>query len=295
MDTTVDTRTLTAEEELVSESEELLDESEVFHDAAYYANECGKALFELNKLEGSSACVWSSERAKFPELLESCKTHAAEYNQASRMRALCICAESEDPMLEACKTFKYETLSVAEKVEDFGGGEVHTIQHKVGWKEIDLIALQRMCGTIGKNPDWYYAIQKLSILYTLRVMVERGTSDEDIKRYNDSIFMAKKVKELRLAKADESGRTPNPVSKKQMVNTLNNILAMMLGEGVTCDSRDVQDLEDLFISVDRAEPLKRKTMRAKQLVSEIHSIAYRAANGLKYSWQIKERKNKKKG
>lgn len=292
METMLDTRTLTLAEEEIEDSS-LPEEDEVFHDSAYYATECGRTLFELNKIEGDSGSVWSADRSKYPDLLESAKALANEYNQASRMRALCVCSESEDPMFEACKTFKYDTISVKDSQANYGAGVVHHIEHKPGWKEIDLLALRRMCGAIGKNPDWYYACQKLAILYTLRVMTERGASDEDIKRYNDSFFMTKKVKEFRLAKADENGRTPNPVSKKQMVNTLNRVIEMMVGPEYHCDSRDVMDLEDLFISVDRSEPLKRKTMRVNQLIGEIHTIVYRVISGGQYTWKIKEPRAKK--
>lgn len=290
MDTAVATRTIPAEEEYLEEVEAV--EEEVSYDSAYYANQCGKALAELNALEGTSETVWTSDRENWLPLVARCKELVNDYNQASRMRALCACAETEDPMFEACRVFQYTTISFSEKTKNYGAGDVHRCEHKNGWKEIDLLALQNMCGKIGKNPDWYYAIQKLTILYTLRVLSERNFSDEVIKKYNDSLFMTKKVKEFRLAKADESGRTPNPVSKKQITNTIDGIIAMMIGDQYHCDGRDVMDLRDLFVTKDRSKPLSRKGMSKVNLVSQIHEIAYRVVNGLEYEWKIKEPRKK---
>lgn len=207
------------------------------------------------------------------------------FNWASNQAEFITCAESEDPMRAIVERFTRLHASVKERKKNVGGGEVHYLELDISEKQLDLLKFSKYYaekyeGTIGKG-DWFSAIQQLGLRLTLKVAASIGYSGAKLREIDDSFNMTKLAREVQLAKEDESGATPDPVSKRQMVNTLDLILSLMLGEG-SCDSRDVSFLLNVFGKKDRAA-LTIKTANTKELVGYIHQIAHRVAMGKEYS------------
>lgn len=207
------------------------------------------------------------------------------FNWASNQAEFISCAESDDPMRAIVERFTRLNASVKERKKDVGGGEVHFLELDISEKQLDLLKFSKYYedkyeGKIGKG-DWYSAIQQLGLRLTLKVAASIGYTGAKLREIDDSFNMTKLAREVQLAKEDESGATPDPVSKRQMVTTLNMIIDLMLGFG-SCDSRDVGFLLNVFGRKDRAA-LCVKTATTKELVGYIHQIAHRVAMGKEYS------------
>lgn len=221
----------------------------------------------------------------FPEIVLEAVGLVEDFNWASNQAEFIFCAESDDPMRAIVERFSHLHASIKERKKDVGGGEVHFLELEITEKQTDLLKFakyyaEKYEGTIGKG-DWYSAIQQLGLRLTLKAAASIGIPAERIREIDDSFNMTKVAREVVLAKADESGSTPDPVSKRQMVNTLDGILELMLGEG-SCDSRDVGFLSGTFSRKGR-NALTLKTANTKELVGLIHQIAHRVALGKAYN------------
>lgn len=207
------------------------------------------------------------------------------FNWASNQAEFIKCAESDDPMRAIVERFNRLHASVKERKKDVGGGEVHWLELDISEKQLDLLKFSKYYNDkfgedIGKG-DWYSAIQKLGLCLTLKAAASIGIPTERIREIDDSFNMSKIAREVQLAKADETGKTPDPVSKNQMVKTIDLILELMLGEG-NCDSRDVGFLSGTFSRKGR-NALTLKTANTKELVGLIHQIAHRVTLGKAYN------------
>jgi len=204
------------------------------------------------------------------------------FNWASNQAEFLKCAESEDPMRAVVERFTRLNASIRDKKEDVGGGEVHSLALDISEKQIDLLRFakyfnEKYGANIGKG-DWYSAIQQLGLQLTLKTAAGIG---EDVRKFDASYNMTKLAREFKLAKEDETGSTPNPVSKNQMIKTIDLILTLMLGEG-GCDSRDAYYLGQVYAKKSK-KALSLKAMNNRQLVGLMHEIAHRVCLGLPFS------------
>lgn len=238
----------------------------------------------LSELTGMSRAAFTDPNhdPSWGKIVTDCTKLVDDYKWHAETAAMMVCRATEDPMLEAVKTLEYSTIVVKNKSEDVGGGKVLHLETDFASKQIDLLKLNKFCEGIGKDSKWILYIEKLGLKLTLKAAKSIGITPEDIAIIDGSYNMTSLAREVKLARADESGSTPDPVSKNQMVKTLNLIISAMIGEEYKCDTRDVAFLEGCFTKKGR-KALTLKASNNKELTGLIHQICHRVALGKAYS------------
>lgn len=252
------------------------------------------AVMESTKAELADLCSKSlgaftnpSAEPSYAAIVNRCATLCEVFNNASVKSVFIKAIDSEDPMVFMVKDgFTVLNASVKSKHKDFGGGEVRWLELDVSEKQTDLLKFAAFCKDNGVDlktrGDWINTIQQLGLRLTLKAAAAIGITGDALKALDDSFNMTKLAREVQLAKADESGSTPDPVSKAQLIKTLDLILALMIGDEFHCDSRDVAFLTGTYTRKGR-KALTLKTSNNRELTSIIHQCAHRVALGKAYS------------
>ena len=138
----------------------------------------------------------------------------------SDAEALEDCKNTDNPMLTAVTTLSYVTIGVKDEQKGDDKVPVRAIVDKE--RQIDLLKLHKYCGKIGANENWAHIAQKMNFLLTAQKAVDLGI---DPKAVNDSYAMSEIAREFDMGK--------NPVSKTNLLKTLQTVITAMLGEQYT--------------------------------------------------------------
>lgn len=238
----------------------------------------------LSELTGMSRAAFTNPDhvPTWGEIVTECDGLVDDYKWHAETVEMILCRDSEDPMMTAVKDLEYNTVVVKTRSEDVGGGKVNYLQTDFVAKQINLLKLDKFCGGIGKDSKWIPFIEKLGLKLTLKAAKSIGITPEDISVIDSSYNMSALAREIKLARDDASGSTPDPVSKNQMIKTLDLIIAAMIGDEFKCDTRDVAFLEGCFTKKGR-KALTLKASNNKELTGLIHQICHRVALGKAYS------------
>lgn len=214
-----------------------------------------------------------------PSIEKSIGDMVNEYT--SLMRGVCFeeLKAIGDPvaiMNEACRRLTFVSIRARDTADETGEIKVKSIEPVD--VVIDLGKLHTYCGKIGSDPKWIYAVEKLNMLLTCRMAEELGL---DPKSINDTYAMAEISKSYDLGK--------NPASKTKLLDTLNSIFAMMLGEGVKANTHDVNFLLAIYAKKGR-RALAVACANHKLFRNYVQEIAYRHLNGLTYDVEYKKAK-----
>lgn len=179
-----------------------------------------------------------------------------EYTRIARDEVFSICKESGDPMLEAVKRLTFMTIAAKDTKVEEGKIPVRSIIERE--KAIDLVRLNKYCGKIGADNNWYYSIQKLNMLLTVRVCKELGVKTDEMKRINDSYLMSDIARQIDLGKT--------PMSNTGLLKVVQTVVEQMLGEGYKATSHDVNYLNRIYA---------KKGRKALSVVCANHSYLVR--------------------
>lgn len=216
-----------------------------------------------------------------------------KHNHYSEMAKLCQIVGAEDSMLEAVKILEYTRVSVQEKTSDIGGGILRWQEYKTTQKRLDLTKCATFCRqnkvAFGKDPDWFYTIEKLCCVLTLGYAKELGIPADQIAKIDGSFNMSKVARDVQLAAEDPEH--PNPLSKTQISKNLTLILSQMVGDAYHADTRDSAFLKGCFAGMGRAS-LSMKTANSKRLCDIIFQIAHRSVFDKSYTIQAATKKER---
>lgn len=159
-----------------------------------------------------------------------------EYTMYARTIAFDECLATDDPMREAVTRLTYQTIGV--KDEKVGDGTAKLPVRAIVTKDrdIDLLKLHKKSKDgIGYDRKWNYMIEKLNFLLTAQKAVDLGINPKDIK---DNYEMSDISRDFDMGK--------NPVSKTNLLKTLQMCITAMLGEGAKATSHDVNFLMSVY-------------------------------------------------
>lgn len=172
-------------------------------------------------------------------ITESIEEKVNEYTGTVREQCFKECKESDDPMLTAVKILSYTTVGIKDEKKGDDKIPVRSIVDKE--RQIDLLRLHKYCGSIGADANWSHIAQKMNFLLTAQKCVDLGV---DPKAVNDSYDMSQIAKEFDMGK--------NPVSKTNLLKTLQTVVTAMLGEEYKATSHDVNYLMSVYSKKNRA-------------------------------------------
>ena len=199
-----------------------------------------------------------------------------EYTSIVRTACFQTCKESSDPMLTAVSMLSFVTIAVKEEKVGEDKIPVRSIIDKV--KQIDLIALDKYCGGIGKEKNWKHYIQKFNYEMTAGRCKELGL---DPKKVNDSFLMSD------IARAYDMGK--NPASKTNLLKSLTTIIKAMLGDEYKPLSHDVAFLSMVYSRKSRAA-LTVAMANHNQLTKYLAEVCHRVVTGKQYNADYKRKK-----
>lgn len=216
---------------------------------------------------------------KYDEKVEKKFTEAInEYTGYARKIAFEECAESENPMHEACKRLTYTTIRAKDRpLED--GSKIKVKEIEDTEKVIDLKRLMKHCdGKLGEDSGWIYAIEKLNLLMTAQKAKDLGI---DPKEVHDSYAMSSIAREYDLGK--------NPASNTNLLKTLTGIVQMMLGEEYKPLSHDVKFLQSVYSKKGR-RALAVSCANHSHMRQYVQEICHRILTGKVYDVDFKRTK-----
>jgi len=201
-----------------------------------------------------------------------------EYTSLASVVCFENCKATGDPMLAAVTTYSFQTIAV--KGETRGEGdtafEVFSIVPKA--KQIDLLRLHKYCGSIGKDKNWVYMVEKLNMLMTAQKAMLLGL---DPKKVRDCYYMNDISRDINLGKT--------PTSNTSILKTLQLIVNAMIGEEYKAVSHDVNYLKSVYSKKGKAA-LTVVCANHKYMRGYIMDICHRIVTGASYGLDYKMNK-----
>lgn len=237
-------------------------------------------LAELKQAAEEKAMAWneaigsdatSSDVAKLESEIADL---TAEYTGVARQICFDDCKNSGDPMMSAVKRLTFDTIRAVYKAPEGETIEKCSIE-EVG-KPINLERLHKYCDGIGKDKNWIYTAQKLNLLLTVQKAKDLGI---DPKSINDSYTIAKIAEDI------DMGKTPT--SKTNMLNTLNIVIAAMVGAEYKATSHDVNYLLSIWSKKSR-KALTVSAARHSSMYGFLAEICHRIVLSKAYGIEVKE-------
>lgn len=199
-----------------------------------------------------------------------------EYTALIREETFKALSETEDPMLEAVKQLRFETIATKDNKKGEDKIPVREIVNRE--KAINLSKLDRYCGGIGKESDWYHKIQKLNKLLTAQKAKDLGVCAEKLKDIDDSYMMSDIAKKISFGQ--------NPTSKTNLLKSLNAIISAMIGEEYKATSHDVNFLMSIYAKKSR-KALTVSTANHNKLTEYMAEICHKIVLGMAYDVEYK--------
>lgn len=195
------------------------------------------------------------------------------------VRDMCFedCKATEDPMLTAVRLLSYVTIGVKDEQKGDDRVPVRSIIEKE--RQIDLLKLHKYCGKIGADENWFNIAQKMNFLLTAQKAVDLGI---DPKAVNDSYAMSEIARDFDMGK--------NPVSKTNMLKTLQTVITSMLGDGYKATSHDVNFLMSIYAKKNR-KALTVTCANHKYFRNYLAEICHRIVTGKSYEIEFKAKKD----
>lgn len=271
------------------------EEEAVILTAEQHQAEADAKLARIGELCAMSLSAYTNpaHEPSFSEIVKETSELVEKYNWHSEAAKLAQIAAAEDPMLEAVKILEYTRVSVQEKSQDVGGGNLHFLAYKTTLKRLDLTKCATYCKqnevAFGKSPDWFYTIEKLCCVLTLAHAKELGVPTDQIAKIDGSFLMSKVARDVQLAAEDPTN--PNPLSKSQIAKNLALILGQMVGDAYHTDTRDAAFLKMCFAGQGKAS-LSAKTANSKRLADIILQVAHRSVFDKGYTIQAATKKER---
>lgn len=197
----------------------------------------------------------------------------------SIVRTMCFedCRDSEDPMLTAVKTLSFVTIAVKDEKKEDEKIPVRSIIDRE--KQIDLYKLHKFVdGGIGADKNWVYQAEKLNFLFTVQRATDLGVPAERLKEINDSYAMSTIAKEF------DAGK--NPVSKTNILKTMQSLVTAMLGEGYKATSHDVNFILSVYARKNR-KALTVSCANHKYFRNYMAEVCHRIVTGKTYDVEFK--------
>jgi len=210
------------------------------------------------------------------EVEEKLEELVNKYTSIVRTACFQTCKESADPMLTAVSMLFFTTIAVKE--EKIGEDKIPVRSIIDRNKQIDLVALDKYCGGIGKEKNWKHYIQKFNYELTAGRCKELGLNPKEV---NDSFLMSD------IARAYDMGK--NPASKTNLLKSLTTIIKAMLGEEYKPLSHDVAFLSMVYSRKGR-KALTVAMANHNQLTKYLAEVCHRIVTGKQYNADYKRKK-----
>lgn len=135
-----------------------------------------------------------------------------------------------------------------------------------------------MDGGIGADKNWVYQAEKLNFLFTVQRATDLGVPAERLKEINDSYAMSTIAKEFDMGK--------NPVSKTNILKTMQSLVTAMLGEGYKATSHDVNFILSVYARKNR-KALTVSCANHKYFRNYMAEVCHRIVTGKTYDVEFK--------
>lgn len=247
---------------------EITREERVNELAALYENAKAKATAYNEAVQNGKADVFMKLDEEIGDLVN-------KYTAAARDLCFEDCKATGDPMMAAVRQLNFDTIAIKDEKKDEDRVHVRTIEPKKC--AIDLLKLDAYCGGIGVDPAWRHMAQKFNCLLTMRTCKELGI---DPKTVNDSYAMSAIAAEMDLGKT--------PTSNTQMLNTINKLIAAMVGD-YKATSHEVSYLLMIYTKKGR-NALSVACANHTKFVGYIAEIANKVIMHKEYDVEYKKRK-----
>ena len=200
-----------------------------------------------------------------------------EYTATVRDMCFEDCKNTDNPMLTAVTTLSYVTIGVKDEQKGDDKVPVRAIVDKE--RQIDLLKLHKYCGKIGANENWAHIAQKMNFLLTAQKAVDLGINP---KAVNDSYAMSEIAREFDMGK--------NPVSKTNLLKTLQTVITAMLGEQYKATSHDVNFLMSVYSKKNR-KALTVTCSNHRYFRNYLAEVCHRIVTGKSYELDYRTKKD----
>lgn len=252
--------------------------------------------------DASAAIENPTEAAEPPRALSAIAADLDEivtdYNVASRKLCYTDCQQSGDPLREAVIRLTYPTITYRDEPVDKENKDITVRKIVDRAKEIDLLDLDARLKGIGNDKMWAHRVKFLNCLLSIRTAKDLGCDEichkdgaVNLKVFKDNFNYSDIAKKMGEHKTDS--RAANPVSNKQMLKTLREMVSMMLGDeiGNTAASCDVNFLSMIYVSSGR-KAMQVVVPTNKKFVWYMMEVCHRLVTGEHYTVFSKEYKAK---
>ena len=220
------------------------------------------------------------QNGKYEDATKAEKAMTEKVNEyTATVRDMCFedCKNTDNPMLTAVTTLSYVTIGVKDGQKGDDKVPVRTIVDKE--RQIDLLKLHKYCGKIGANENWAHIAQKMNFLLTAQKAVDLGI---DPKAVNESYAMSEIAREFDMGK--------NPVSKTNLLKTLQTVITAMLGEQYKATSHDVNFLMSVYSKKNR-KALTVTCSNHRYFRNYLAEVCHRIVTGKSYELDYRTKKD----
>lgn len=229
-----------------------------------------------SKIAEYNKAVKVKSAAELANIEQDLKDEEVRYMEAKQIKVFAELKEKENPVLEACKLYRFEVLGHKINRTD---GIITGTQKEIKERQIDLL---KLCKSALLDTDWYTDLGKFNQLLTLRAGKNIGMTDAQIIKKCDSIYIKDLIKDLNAAKT--------PTSNTNVIKALQAIIDKLLfvdnGKGKNKYKVNNHDLGYIDMCYSKRSNKGRLTVslaKTSFVNCLLMDIMYRVVNDLVYS------------
>lgn len=198
--------------------------------------------------------------------------------------------DSKEIMIEAIKRLSYQVLSVKDEKSSDNPTPVRIIQTKD--KAIDILKLDKYCGGIGFEADWYDKVKDFNVAL---VAWQYDQLRLDPAKEHDSIRMSDLARDLKFSETRakniknlEKGKERQPlVSNSALLRMLKDVTFAMIETKSGTKTRDVNYITTIFSKKNSKKALSIATANDSSMRAYLAEVCHRVLLNKEYEVDVK--------
>lgn len=236
-----------------------------------------------------------NESAEFSEfkvmkkLDEKIAEELVKFSTASENECFRKLKASENPMMEACKVLRFDTLKVREAKQEEGAA---ILVVETSTKAIDPLRLHKQTNDgIGAVKTWPSMVEKLNCLLTARMAAELGKNPKEVFDCYAMSDAAKTYEAFRTASDTGASVYDKNAADACLLQDIQLMMNAMIGEGFTADESMVSFLLNGYARKDSKQSLSLTMATHKHLRQMLLELCGHAVTGIDYNLNFKQARN----
>lgn len=216
----------------------------------------------------------NEDKEKMAEAKDAMDEAKAEYANDSKKAFYYSCLTKENPVAHFVRVLRYQEIYAKEGRDGRKSKQYKDVLGNL--RELYAFAEERAENVeewVAKNNFWKQSLISLAVRLIYIACSDLGASEADRRKLQEAPAYREIAREIEMHK--ENASNPDPTSKTQLMNKVQEIISALIGEEYVCEPRDVNVLLRSLIKKKRSEDNTYSALTEKDVYESIADMAHR--------------------